>query len=442
VRLPLIRRQSLPTVAGGLVAVAAAVAASVAVLSGGHTAAGGALTALSGTKAAGKVSAGTASVDTASGGTASGGTGAAGGAAAAGGTAEGNAAEAFNSRVVPAGGESAGGDPAGTAPAEPGLAGATTTHLVVPDVIASVPGGLTQADLGRLKKLGGVRAVLAIDGARITVNGVRLTVLAAPVAALRPWTPPTTASNQRLWSAFQAGDLITSAQAATAAHLVSGGKYPVAAAVSARITDGGAALLGVAGVDGVVSQAEGRKLGLVRNVAVLVNAPAADMTKLVGQVQAALGASARVVGLAPASVSTSLPVDAAPPTGRPANYLQLFQESAARYCPGLSWTVLAAIGQIESADGQNIGPSTAGALGPMQFLPSTWATWGIDGFGDTGAPDIMNPFDAVPSAARLLCADGATSGGAGLRQAIFDYNHATWYVNEVLTLAAEYAREY
>jgi len=440
VRLPLIRRQSLPTVAGGLVAVGAAVAAAVAVLSGGHTAADGALTVLSGTKAA----AGTASASggTGSASTASAGTGASGGAAAAGGTAEGTAAEALNGRMVPAGGESAGGEPAGTVPAEPGLAGASTTHLLVPDVIASVPGGLTQADLGRLKKLGGVRAVLAIDGARITVNGVRLTVLAAPAAVLRPWTPPTTASNQRVWSAFQAGDLITSAQAATAAHLVSDGKYPVAAAVSARITDGGAALLGVAGVDGVVSQAEGRKLGLVRNVAVLVNAPAADMTKLIGQVKAALGASARVVGLAPVSVSTSLPVDATPPTGRPANYLQLFQESAAGYCPGLSWTVLAAIGQIESADGQNIGPSTAGALGPMQFLPSTWATWGIDGFGDTGAPDIMNPFDAVPSAARLLCADGATSGGAGLRQAIFDYNHATWYVNEVLTLAAEYAREY
>jgi membrane-bound lytic murein transglycosylase B len=108
----------------------------------------------------------------------------------------------------------------------------------------------------------------------------------------------------------------------------------------------------------------------------------------------------------------------------------------------LSWTVLAAIGQIESADGQNMGPSTAGALGPMQFLPSTWTAWGIDGFGDTGAPDILNPFDAVPSAARLLCADGAASGGTGLRQAIFDYNHATWYVDEVLTLAAEYAREY
>ena len=53
----------------------------------------------------------------------------------------------------------------------------------------------------------------------------------------------------------------------------------------------------------------------------------------------------------------------------------------------------------------------------------------------------MNPFDAVPSAARLLCAGGAASGGQGLRTAIFDYNHATWYVDEVLTLAGEYARE-
>jgi membrane-bound lytic murein transglycosylase B len=104
--------------------------------------------------------------------------------------------------------------------------------------------------------------------------------------------------------------------------------------------------------------------------------------------------------------------------------------------------VLAAIGQIESGDGQNTGPSSAGAEGPMQFLPSTWAAWGIDAFGQTGPPDIMNPYDAVPSAARMLCADGAASGGSGLTAAIFDYNHATWYVNEVVALAAEYARDF
>jgi membrane-bound lytic murein transglycosylase B len=89
-----------------------------------------------------------------------------------------------------------------------------------------------------------------------------------------------------------------------------------------------------------------------------------------------------------------------------------------------------------------MGPSTAGALGPMQFLPSTWSAWGISGFGEAGPPNVMDPFDAVPSAARMLCADGAGPGGQGLRQAIFDYNHADWYVDEVLTLAAEYAAEY
>ena len=104
--------------------------------------------------------------------------------------------------------------------------------------------------------------------------------------------------------------------------------------------------------------------------------------------------------------------------------------------------MLAAIGQIESADGTNVGPSSAGALGPMQFLPTTWAQWGIDGFGQTGPPDVMNPYDAVPSAARLLCADGAASGGQSLYDAIFDYNHADWYVREVLALAAGYAAEY
>jgi hypothetical protein len=409
----------LPTVAGGLVAVSAAIAATVATLGGAHHGAVGDPAVLAG------VGANTAPASMAS-------------------------ARALQASGSPAssdppqnsGSRGSAGAPPSTEPQGPALAGESGTRLTVPDVIASVPGRLTQADLDRIKRLSGVRAVLAIDGAQITVNGARLTVLAAPESALRPWTPPVTAASESVWSAFQAGHLITTSQAASAAHLTPGHTYPVAAAVRARIADGGAALLGVTGVDGVVNQTEGRKLGLVKNVAVLVNAPTADMTALVSQVRAALGEGAQVIRLVPVATSTPLPVDNTSSTGRPTDYLELFKESAATYCPGLSWTVLAAIGQIESADGQNMGPSTAGALGPMQFLPSTWATWGITGFGDTGEPNIMNPFDAVPSAARLLCANGATNGTAGLRQAIFGYNHATWYVDEVLALAAEYAREY
>ena len=333
-------------------------------------------------------------------------------------------------------------DATDTSSQQPSAAGASVPRLVVPDVIAAVPGGVTPGDLARLKKLSQVRTVLAISGARITVNGTQLTVLGAPATALRPWTPPQTAVSQRVWSDFAAGDLITTASGAQAMRLVSGHQYPVTARVRTRVTFGTGALLGISGVGAIVNQTRASQLGLVRNVAVLINAPAADMTTLVAQVSKALGAGSQVIRLVPVTVSTSLPVDKNPPKGKPASYLALFQESAAQYCPGLSWTVLAAIGQIESGDGANVGPSTAGALGPMQFLPSTWRIWGIDGFGDTGPPNIMSPFDAVPSAARLLCADGAAQGGQALSQAIFDYNHASWYVDEVLTLAGEYAREF
>jgi hypothetical protein len=321
-----------------------------------------------------------------------------------------------------------------------GGSGAGMPRLVVPDVIAAVPGGVTASDLARIRRLSQVRAVLAITGARITVGGKSLTVLGATASALRPWTPPATAASQDMWSDFAKGDLITTTAAAR--NLRPGAAYPVSAAVRTELTFGTQALLGVAGVDGIVNETQARKLGLVRNVAVLINAPAANMLTLVGQVRQALGAASQVVRLVPVTVGTSLPVDNHVPSGKPASYLALYQESAAKYCSGLSWTVLAAIGQIESGNGVNVGPSSAGALGPMQFLPSTWQIWGITAFGETGTPNIMDPFDAVPSAARMLCADGAASGGSGLRQAIFDYNHATWYVDEVLALANEYAAEF
>jgi hypothetical protein len=333
----------------------------------------------------------------------------------------------------------ASGSPGGSA-SQPG---SPPRQLIVPDIIAAAPGGITAAEIAALRHLPQVRSVLAIDGARISVNGQPLNVLAAPAASLRPWTPPATAASADVWSDFARGDLITTAQAASGLHLRAGQAYPVSAATSAELAYGTDALLGVPGVDGIVSQAQGARLGLVKNVAVLINAPAAQMDALVSKATKIVGSGGQVVRLVPEAVtSTQLPVDTSVPTGRPTNYLMLYQESAARYCPGLSWTVLAAIGEIESDDGQNMGPSTAGALGPMQFLPSTWATWGTDGFGDTGTPDIWNPLDAVPSAARMLCADGAASGGQALRSAIFDYNHADWYVNEVLTLAGEYAGEY
>ena len=100
-------------------------------------------------------------------------------------------------------------------------------------------------------------------------------------------------------------------------------------------------------------------------------------------------------------------------------------------CP---WTVLAAINKIESNFGRNMGPSSAGALGWMQFMPSTWVRWGTDADAN-GVADPWNPVDAVYSAARYLAASG---GATDIRRAVFSYNHADWYVNQVIQLAQLY----
>jgi murein DD-endopeptidase MepM/ murein hydrolase activator NlpD len=104
---------------------------------------------------------------------------------------------------------------------------------------------------------------------------------------------------------------------------------------------------------------------------------------------------------------------------------------------GIPWQVLAAINKIESNFGRNMGPSSAGAVGWMQFMPDTWLRWGTDGDGD-GIADPWNPDDAVHSAARYLA---AANGRTDISRAIFAYNHAQWYVDDVLQLAAMFGGE-
>lgn len=113
-----------------------------------------------------------------------------------------------------------------------------------------------------------------------------------------------------------------------------------------------------------------------------------------------------------------------------------FYESAAATCDGLDWTVLAAIHKVETGFGTGKATSSAGAQGPLQFMPSTFESYGVDGNGD-GQANINEVEDAIYSAANLLCANGA-GDPARLATAIWNYNHSQRYVNEVLTLAANY----
>jgi cell wall-associated NlpC family hydrolase len=128
--------------------------------------------------------------------------------------------------------------------------------------------------------------------------------------------------------------------------------------------------------------------------------------------------------------------------GIPPEYLRLFEAAGSAY--GVPWTVLAGIGKVECDDGQDPDPActqegatnSAGAGGPMQFLASTWAAYGVSVNG--GPPDRWNAADAIYTAARYLRANGAP---AELTRAILAYNHSQEYVETVLRWAARYERE-
>ena len=129
----------------------------------------------------------------------------------------------------------------------------------------------------------------------------------------------------------------------------------------------------------------------------------------------------------------------------PAGYRALYQH-AATGCPGLGWTVLAAIGTVESDNGQSAAPgvhsgaNSAGAQGPMQFEPATFAAYARPvPAGGADPPSPYDPADGIYAAARYLCATGA-AGGRDLPGAIYAYNHDPAYVTTVLALAARYTQ--
>jgi soluble lytic murein transglycosylase-like protein len=123
----------------------------------------------------------------------------------------------------------------------------------------------------------------------------------------------------------------------------------------------------------------------------------------------------------------------------PRRYLALYQRAGRR--SGVPWPVLAAVGKVESDHGKHMGPSSAGALGPMQFMPGTWATWGRGG-------NVYDPADAIPAASRFLRALGAqrrlswalAAYNAGPGRADHPPASTRQYVKNVRAIAHRYQR--
>jgi hypothetical protein len=147
-----------------------------------------------------------------------------------------------------------------------------------------------------------------------------------------------------------------------------------------------------------------------------------------------VGGGEAVTG-APGAAPTALARREIPPL-----YLRLYEQAAQRY--GLDWAVIAAIGKVECDHGRDVDPAcsregavnSAGAGGPMQFIASTWARYGVDGDGD-GRVDRWDPADAIFATADYLAHNGAPGD---YERAILAYNHAGWYVADVQSWAARY----
>jgi membrane-bound lytic murein transglycosylase B len=248
------------------------------------------------------------------------------------------------------------------------------------------------------------------------------------------------------------GPLATYAALLESGNLVEAADRTVVASrvVSAQVADVRTVIKQAAAAQAAADRAEQRshaKIRTERNITAVASrvqrllaqqkallAKADQRLAAVQQAEAALNAESSTFGTITNNAIANLHI--LPPS---AQYLSLYH-SAATTCPGLPWTVLAAIGQVESGHGRNTSTSSAGAMGPMQFEPATFASYAVDGNGD-GVKSIMDPADAIFTAAHYLCANGAGRGASALSSAIFHYNHAGWYVAMVLKLSSMYAAQ-
>ena len=306
-----------------------------------------------------------------------------------------------------------------------------------PDALVLLPRSASPASVRRLAHRPGVRAVAVLSRGVIEIRGRRLTILGAG-PEIRGLTPALTARSDALWGSVARGELTLSyveaqhwrrrlgATLVTESRL---GFFPL------RL--GAFAALGLGSADGLVNADEAQMLGFRPARELVVSAPHVDLDRLRAEVGHLFGAGARLRSLRPKPVDQTALISAYARAAIPPSYLALYRAAAAT-CTGLPWTVLAAIGGVETGHGANTHVSSKGAMGPMQFLPSTFAAYAVDGDRD-GVADITDPADAVYTAARYLCIAGAGLGGQALYDAIWAYNHADWYVRDVLKLAVAYS---
>lgn len=305
-------------------------------------------------------------------------------------------------------------------------------RVYLPDAFVTLPKAATPSQLSALQKIKGVQGVVTVSSGSTTLGGRKVNALAVDPSTFRAYTPQPTAESDPLWQAVAGGQAVASYELDKAKKLPLGDTLPLGSNQKVRL--GALAEFSLPGVDLVVDGQRGSAAQLAKP-ALLVSAPSGTEATLKKEISDVVGGDVGVKMLRPTfSVPTSYDTGGAR-SNAPSDLRTLYMQAAST-CPGLPWGVLAGIGQVETNHGQNTAVSSAGAMGPMQFMPATWQIYGVDGDGD-GKANILDQVDAVYSAARYLCAAGGGNPNT-LYDAIFSYNHADWYVREVLSLAAQY----
>jgi hypothetical protein len=309
-------------------------------------------------------------------------------------------------------------------------------RLTAPDAIVTLPRPVTPVRLARLGRQPGVSAVTAVDRGVVRVAGRQLPAVGVDPSAIRGFTPSITARSDALWRSVARGEVTITYSAGKRLRERLGDTVRVRGrgpGVPLRL--GALAAVGIGRAQAVVDRQTAALLHLRPARQVVVSAPRLPTAALESMLTRVLGRRAHVQLTRPGTETAEVG-DYARAT-IPGSYLSLYR-SAAGTCAGLPWTVLAGIGAVETGHGAVVHRSVKGAVGPMQFLPETFAAYGIDASGD-GVADIHDPTDAVYSAARYLCLWGAGRGGQALYDAVWAYNHADWYVRRVFAFANAYA---
>lgn len=188
------------------------------------------------------------------------------------------------------------------------------------------------------------------------------------------------------------------------------------------------------GPPAVTTKPKGDGDATAQNVA---NTPSPSMSSDSPTSSEANGAADTITVTLPKGTAVGSEFRTNPPRSIPSDMLGHYKAAGAKY--GVPWQLLAGIGMAETVHGRNKSDSYVGAQGPMQFMPPTFAQYGVDGNGD-GRKDVRDPADSVFSAANYLASSGAAGKGPkGIRDAIWAYNHSQEYINSVLSYTRHYA---